>query len=261
MKIKNIILATLLSIGFYGCVDLDYNEVSVRSEEWVYNSPLYGIAHMVTDVYGFTFSEFKVLGDYNGATKSSATDEADFVNSVSGIHRYYNGGWSPASPFQYTWDRSYRALAELHTYLEKIDKVDLSDYMYDSNYQNLVQRFELFPYELRFLRAYFYFELVRTYGDVPFVATVLTNAEANNVVRTPATEIFQFIVDECDAIAEYLPFTYLTEANVEIGRATRAAVLALKARTLLYAASPLFNKDNDKKLWRQAAAEIGRAHV
>ena len=41
--------------------------------------------------------------------------------------------------------------------------------------------------------------------------------------------------------------------NQENGRVNRITVLALKARTLLYAASPLFNSDNNKELWHQAA--------
>jgi SusD family. len=254
MKIKNIILTVLLSFSFFGCVDLDYNEVTVRDEEWVYNSPFAGIKNMVFDVYALTFSEFNPRYNYNGAIKASATDEAEFANSYSDIHGYYNGLWSPAVPYEYTWYYSYRAIAEIHTYLEKIDKVDLSEYIYDSNYQNMLQQFELFPYELRFLRAYYYFELVKTYGDVPFVLTTLTNAEANSVVRAPANDIFKFIVEECDAIMEYLPYTYATEPYSEIGRANRPAVMALKARTLLYAASPLFNTSNNKELWKQAAA-------
>ncbi|GHU58387.1 starch-binding protein [Bacteroidia bacterium] len=233
---------------------MDYNEVTVRDEEWIYNSPSNGISHMIYDVYALMFSDFKSNGNYSGATKASATDEADFATSLSNVHNYYNGGWSTANPFSTTWEYSYRAIAEIHNYLEKIEKVSLEDYRYDSNYPNMVQQFELFPYELRFLRAYFYFELAKTYGDVPLVTTTLTNSQANNVERTPVKEVFKFIVDECDAVAPYLPYSYANEPYAQIGRATRAAVLALKARTLLYAASPLFNTDNNKELWRQAAA-------
>jgi hypothetical protein len=63
----------------------------------------------------------------------------------------------------------------------------------------------------------------------------------------------EFIVDECDAIAPYLPVTYTTEYGSEVGRATRVAAAALKARTLLYAASPLFNPSGDKVKWQRAA--------
>ena len=138
-------------------------------------------------------------------------------------------------------------------YLEKIDETDISDWQYNADYKNWVAQMEMFPYELRFLRAYFYFELFKTYGDVPLVTTTLTNGQANSIARTTADQIVKFIVDECDAIAPYLPVSYGTEFGSEIGRATRIAVFALKARTLLYAASPLHNPTNDKAKWAKAA--------
>ena len=63
----------------------------------------------------------------------------------------------------------------------------------------------------------------------------------------------KFIVDELDEVAPHLPVSYITEPGSEIGRATRVAAFALKARTLLYAASPLFNPSNDKSKWAAAA--------
>ena len=88
---------------------------------------------------------------------------------------------------------------------------------------------------------------------MPLVTTTLTNGQANNIKRTPAEQIVKFIIDECDAIAPYLPVSYGTEYGSEIGRATRIAVFALKARTLLYAASPLHNTSNDRTKWEKAA--------
>lgn len=252
MKFKGLLLIGLAgAMSLAGCVDLDYNEATVTGEDWVYENPTDGVKRMVSDVYAQMFNEFDI--NYGGAIKASATDEADFANSLSDIHKFYNGGWSAANPFPDTWQRAYRAITEVHIYLEKIDKIDLSDYEYDSNYPNMVLQFGLYPYELRFLRAYYYFELARTYGDVPLVLKSLTNEEANNVTRTPVQDVFKFIVKECDEIAEYLPISYRNEPGAEIGRATRGAAMALKARTLLYAASPLFNKDNNQELWHEAA--------
>lgn len=91
-------------------------------------------------------------------------------------------------------------------------------------------KFELFEYETRFLRAYFYFDLVKAYGAVPFTLKTLTPAEANQMERKPALEVMDWIVDEMDKIAEYLPISYTQELNQDIGRATRPMCLALKAR-------------------------------
>lgn len=247
-------LLGLAAFSFAGCADLDYNEGSSRDEDWTYNSPINGVKNLVYDVYAQMPSEFKDDLYGNGAMIASASDEAEFALSTSQIHNYYNGGWTPSAPFSNTWTVAYRAITQVHMYLERINKIDLSEYEYDPDYQNMVQQFEIFPYELRFLRAYYYFELARAYGDVPLVTTTLTNAQANSVERTPVSEVFKFIVDECDAVAEYLPVSFNDIPGQEIGRATRGAALALKARTLLYQASPLFNKDNNKELWKEAAA-------
>ena len=185
----------MAAVAFAGCADLNYNEASNRDEDWTYNSPLNGVKALVYDVYAQMPSEFKDNSYGNGAMIASATDESEFALSFSPIHKYFNGGWTPSNPFSTTWESSYRAVTQVHMYLERIHKIDLSDYEYDPDYQTMVQQFEIFPYELRFLRAYFYFELVRAYGDVPLVTTTLTNEQANSVERTPAKDVFRFIIN------------------------------------------------------------------
>lgn len=75
------------------------------------------------------------------------------------------------------------------------------------------KKFELFEYEVRFLRAYFYFELVRAYGDVPFTLKTLTVEEANRIERTSAIAIMDWITEELDAIVEYLPISFTDELS------------------------------------------------
>ncbi len=245
-------LLPLSSFLFTSCANLEYTEETGRDETWTYNYFEQGIKGMVWDVYAQLYNN--ELESNSAYFLAGATDEAQYALETGAINNYINGGWSPANPYSNTWTKAYTAIAEIHTYLEKIDKTDISDWQYNPAYQNWLTQMELFPYELRFLRAYFYFELFRTYGDVPLVTTTLTNGQANNVTRTPAEEIVSFIVDECDAIAPYLPVSYSTEVGTEIGRATRVAVYALKARTLLYAASPLHNPTGDRVKWAEAAA-------
>lgn len=252
MKLKKLYIFALpavLSLG--SCADLEYHEVSLRDEAWTYEFFNDGVKNMIWDVYAQMYNN--ELADNSTNFLAGATDEAQYALEIGAVNNYYNGGWSTANPLSDTWDKSYTALAEIHTILEKIDKIDLTEWKYNDNYNIWQQQLDNFPYELRFLRAYFYFELFKTYGDVPLVTTTLTNGQANNMQRTPADKVVKFIVDELDEIATYLPISYAEEPYAEIGRATRAAAYALKARTLLYAASPLHNPTGDKTKWAAAA--------
>ena len=244
-------LFPLSSFLFTSCADLDYTEESTRDEEWTFTYFNEGIKGLVSGIYAQVYNnEFESNSAYFLA---GATDEAQYALETGAINSYTNGGWSPANPYDRSWTKCYTAIADANMFLEKLDQTDISDWKYNSDYQNWMAQKEFFPYEVRFLRAYFYFELFRTYGDVPLVTTTLNNAQANNVTRTPVDQIVKFIVDECDAVAPYLPVSYGTEVGSEVGRATRVAAAALKARTLLYYASPLFNPDGDKTRWQKAA--------
>ena len=251
MKLYRIAIIILAGVITASCVDLNYTEQNTRDEEWTYEYFSEGIKNMVFDVYAQVYND--EFGSNSAYFLAGATDEAQYALETGAVNNYVNGGWSAANPYSRTWTKCYTAIADVCMYLEKLDQADITEWQYNPNYENWVQQMELFPYELRFLRAYFYFELLRTYGDVPLVTTTLTNAQANNIARTSADEIVKFIVEELDAVAPYLPVSYLTEVNSEIGRATRVAAYALKARTLLYAASPLFNPSNDKAKWAKAA--------
>ena len=251
MKLDRICLFILACLVPAACVDLNYSEENTRDEEWTYEYFENGIKNMVFDVYAQVYNnEFESNSAYFLA---GATDEAQYALETGAVNNYVNGGWSAANPYSRTWSKCYTAIADANMFLEKLAQADITSWQYNPDYRNWVQQLELFPYEVRFLRAYFYFELFRSYGDVPLVTTTLTNAEANTITRTPADEIVKFIVEEIDEIAPYLPVSYVTEVNSEVGRATRGAALALKARTLLYAASPLFNPTNDRSRWAAAA--------
>lgn len=251
MKLDKICLFILACLIPAACADLNYTEETTRDEDWNFEYFGEGIKNMVFDVYAQVYSnEFESNSAYFLA---GATDEAQYALESGAVNNYVNGGWTPANPYSDIWTKSYRAIAEACMFLEKLDKADISEWEHNAQYENWIRQMEMFPYELRFLRAYFYFELFRAYGDVPLVTTTLTNAQANSISRTPADQIVQFIVDEVDEIAPHLPVSYNMEAGTEIGRATRVAAYALKARTLLYAASPLFNTTNDKTKWAKAA--------
>ena len=85
--------------------------------------------------------------------------------------------------------------------------------------------------EVRFIRAYEYFERSQLYGDFPLVNKMLTTTEANTIASTPKAQLVQFIIDELTAIIPDLPTSY--QGN-DLGRITQGAAWALKARVELF---------------------------
>ncbi len=251
MKIKNIALglASLFVLG--GCSDqMNYGEYTNYSEDDILTS-FSRVGNFVTNIYGKLDSGFY---PYGNAMLASACDEAEYAWSYSSIHDFYNGAWSSTNPKDDVWKTSYTAIRAANLYMRDFIGLTFDGFKYNTDYKDNMERYERYQYEVRFLRAYFYFNLVRQYGDVPFTEDVLTEAEANALKRTPKSQIFDFIVSECDAIADSLPDSYANLAGKETGRVTRLAVLALKARMLLYRASPLFTDGVDNKdYWREAA--------
>jgi len=93
--------------------------------------------------------------------------------------------------------------------------------------------------EARFLRAWYYHKLICTFGGVPLIGdTVFQATDFINIPRSPFAKCVDYITSELDTAATQLPAQY---SQLDYGRATQGACLALKSRVLLYAASPLFN--------------------
>lgn len=97
-----------------------------------------------------------------------------------------------------------------------------------------------FNAEFRFLRALFYFEMVKRMGGVPIVTKQLLTDDKNDfstlqLPRNKESEVYDFIASECDAIKNEIGNE--TPSSISQTRATKWAVLALKSRAMLYAGS------------------------
>src|SRR5690606_3573840 len=94
--------------------------------------------------------------------------------------------------------------------------------------------------EAMFMRGISYYEMLKRYGGVPIVDKRLSSEDvlSSPIERSSVEDVVNFIVADCDAAASMLPNSYPSEMK---GRVTRGAALMLKAKTLLLAASPIFN--------------------
>lgn len=113
---------------------------------------------------------------------------------------------------------TYERVRKYNNFLAKIDNITMDAALK-----------EQYKAEVRFLRAYDYFNKVMLFGGVPLV-TELVDADYTPP-RTSALEVKQFILDELAEISEVLPVQNVLESK---GHITSGAALALKARLELY---------------------------
>lgn len=246
-KIFYILSAALLLAS---CNFLDFDESSSQySREDMYKT-YSNIQKMLTNIYGYMPN--KDIADVGSALRDCGSDDAEYADPESSVQRFTNGNWSPLQTVDDKWSL-YDGIRSANEFLESIQTVDLSMYKYDTKYQRWLEHLEFYPYQARVLRAYFFFELARRYGDIAMPLTMLTAEEANSIEKTPFDDVINFIVTECDECAAKLPTTYVGLLDDEIGRVTNGFALAVKAKALLYAASPLHNASGDKAKWQKAA--------
>lgn len=257
MKIKNILSLAAATILFASCGDkMDYKEYSVYDEDYV-KTTFARAAGLVTSVYNDLDSDF---GNYSGALLASATDESVYSHSGNAIETFYNGGWSATNNNDASlWTKCWRGIGYANLFLDKFKDEKFEEYLMDLDYKQELHQYQNLQFEARFLRAYYYFLLVRSFGGVPLITANLDANETNTQPRATSDEVFQFINKECIAIQDTIIKDYSNLGNMQLksknetGRVNNLAVLALKARAALYYASPLFNPGNDKERWHQAA--------
>lgn len=122
-----------------------------------------------------------------------------------------------------TWRQLYNGIARANLVIEKAPLV--SDVKLDVNNKrnNIIN-------EARFLRAFYYFELVKTFGGLPIVREFgKVNPEDANISRSSVAEVYNFIVEDLEA-AIALPADYGSNLSLNKSKITRGAVYALLAK-------------------------------
>lgn len=126
------------------------------------------------------------------------------------------------------WSHLYTNIRRCNLFLSKVDEVSYED----ENFKNRLKG------EVLFLRGFLYHQLAKQYGGIIKIDKAYGLDDDFLSPRNSFSDIIDFIVSDLDAATELLPVEYTGD---NIGRATKGAALAIKARILLYAASDLFN--------------------
>lgn len=230
---KIILSCFVASVFLVSCND---NFVDTKPLDQLSENVVWGDASLaeafVSELYGGLGQ-----GGFDEQMLASLTDEAIFTHPGRGITTITEGRSNPADPGwingTISWVNMYSRIRACNLALK-----NLANPQFPNN-NNIVERL---TGEAKFMRAYYYHQLVRYYGGVPIVdkAYALTDPDFL-LARNTMDECLNFIVKDLDDAA-----VLLNGKTLQKGRATKAAALALKSRILIYAASDLYDATTAK---------------
>ena len=154
------------------------------------------------------------------------------MGAQSSVSPYFNGFWSGSKSL-------FRGLRNCNIFLENIEKVPDIE----------VTEKRQWISEVKFLKAYYHFYLLRMYGPIPLIKKNLpidAGVETVKVSRDPVDDCFSYIAQLLDEAVTDLPLIIINPIQ-DLGRITQPIARALKAKVLVFAASPLFNGNSDQE--------------
>ena len=222
MKYKYIILAAVALLS-QSCTDfLDREPIDFGSEDSFFQNAE-ELKYFVNDIYS-------ILPKNNDIWGGLYTEDivSDNQCSTAAQNLFYKGDKKTVQVGQSGW--YFSKIRSLNFFINKVNgKIDTGEFSQGDKQINH------YLGEAHFLRAYEYFRLLRSYGDVPVFTEVLPDDQevlSANSQRTPRNEVARFILKELDKAIELL----LAE-EPEKGRISRDAAYALKSRVALYEAT------------------------
>lgn len=218
---KHILILMTMAVLAGGCTSdsefLDREPTSILTQDQIFSDPelpLSILADLYNRYYDFArLDDWPSVADFNVAFWSEAGRYGHFQNTDRGY-----GDWG-------TWDYGY--IREMNLFIERLsasEQLDESDKT-------------RFLAEARFLRASYYFTLVKRMGGVPIITETEEydfNGDPSYLQHARATEaeVYDFVISEAEAIKDILPTNASTKS-----RATKGAALAMETRAALYAGS------------------------
>ena len=226
-KIFSLTVIATLTLGLWGCKkDSDFLNVqptTFLTNDQVFSDPNLALS-VLADLYNRQL-DFTSLDNgwtsFTDFSESFPSENSDFGRSVVQRTGWGYGTWG------IDWTGSYTYIREINLFLQR-DSASTGLSVDDKN---------RFYAEARFLRANFYFEIVKRMGGVPLALEPLLydykgDPSSLQIPRSKESDIYDFVISEAEAIKNSLP----ADAG-EKSRASKGAALAMEARAALYAAS------------------------
>ncbi|WP_316822454.1 RagB/SusD family nutrient uptake outer membrane protein [Pedobacter gandavensis] len=226
---KYILTIAIMAVLISGCKKdfLTVDPPDKISSELIWKDGALATA-FVTDIYS-GFND----GGFSEQMLSSVTDESLFTHPNRGIDLVNSSTINPSTLgwVDDTWKyvKMYNRIRACNMTIERLGGTNNG--LTDQALKNRLLG------EAHFMRAYFYHQLLRYYGGVPLVTKVYALTDDFKIKRSSYKECTDFIIKDCEDAQRLLLGT-----NMEKGRSSALAALALKSRVLIYAASDLHTK-------------------
>ena len=229
--IRNILLiATGLSMASCNYLDVNTDTKDRMSLEEVFTDETYTEQWLANAYSYLTNSEFADIS-ITGSNPFNFSD--DIYNPIYKSFKEVTYG---EEQWPYTWKYSYQGIRQAAIFIQNVDMCNELTSEERADYKA----------QARFVRAYYYWKLLQKYGPVPIVPEegqdYTDSYEALSIPRNTYDECADYIASEMALAAKDLP---LKRELMSVSRPTRGAALAVRAKALLYAASPLMNGNTD----------------
>ena len=256
MKIRTIISAFVIALVSSACGD--FLDTSIDR-----NSTGQTISTNYSSIWGFGRAFYTPLGYGFGMIDSNifatASDEAQQTAAQSNVI-YFNKGMlnENINPLFTYYRNYYEGIRAANFFLDYVGDgkgeallAQNRNLVTDAvNYARDLQSLAWFKAEAHVAKAYYYSELAKMYGGVPIIESHVD--DGTMVERSSYEDVVAYVVKEIDDYKDSLSVNWNDFKDRE-GRFTLGVALAIKSRTLLYAASPLHNPTNDVAKWIAAA--------
>ncbi|MDR0713605.1 MAG: RagB/SusD family nutrient uptake outer membrane protein [Bacteroidales bacterium] len=229
----------------------DYNSLLGFMDRIFLNDNILIFTHNINS-YSNIYTTVGNLSDEYAAVRND--NPSNFVNAGNWLEnagtRFEIGCKSDGANFKSAISRAYTGLRIVNRVIDGADKVQ--SITEDQKKKLLGQA--------HFLRAYFYFELIKRYGGMPVFDQLWGASDNFDFARNTYQGSNTWMQTDLDKAIEYLPPSWPPE---EHGRPDKVSAMALKAMTQLYAASPLMQNDlttiENNGYGKELAAEAARS--
>jgi hypothetical protein len=241
IKYFQIAILSIIAGMIYGCADyLDIVPDRVATMENAFSNR--------SNAEKFLFTCFSYLPDPASTVANPAMIGHDEIswNMQSTITANRNvvyiatGSQNTNDPYLNYWDgrldgkNLFTGIRDCNIFLENVYLIpDIDDY----------ERIKWIA-EVKFLKAYYHFFLLQLYGPIPIIRENLpVNAmpDEMRVYREPVDDVINYIVELLDEVVPDLPLETYSTGTTDAGRITQPIALSVKAKALVWAASPLLN--------------------